>query len=330
MASKWITLNLLLLIAAVGLAREFYQQYEQFKTKNDPVKIEPVSMENQAATKAASGTSTDNFMEIQINNDADYFIISEKTIFSDLRGNEIEIAPVAAKVAPLPNPKPVLVGTVMVDGQYIASVINQLAQQQARNTQLNPETWRVGDLYRGYTVVSIEADQLVLENGGAREVIPLNRAARRSPAAKPPTNTATRVVSIGPGGGASGAITVSVAAAAQGRGALTAAQNAAARQGQIQQATQQAQQAAQQTQQAAQQPRSPVQMPPNGEVVVTLPETMPTSVQVAQPVQQVVVQPAQKSQTGAGAKPAQGIRQQPQQQRIVRTPFGEIIRSDSE
>jgi len=332
MANKWIALNLLLLIAVVGLGRELYRHYDQFKAKTDPAKIEPVSVENQAAAKTAPGISIDTSMEARGDTDADYFIISEKTLFSNLRGSEEELLPVAAKVAPLPNPKPVLVGTIMVDGEYVASVMNMIAQQQARNTQPAPETWRVGDFYRGYQVTSIEAEQLVLESGGMREVIPLNRTARRTPVANPVANTSAQVIPIGPGGGSSGAMTVSSAAAsAPGRGATQ--QSAAARQAQVQQATQQATQqaaaqqaaakqaAAQQAaaqlaaQQAAQQQRNNVQ---NSDAIVTQPEAVFYPAQSAQP--------AQKAQSGTGV---QSQRTQPQQ-RVVRSPFGEVVRPGSE
>ena len=208
MTNKWIAINLLLLIAAFGLVREYYQQYERFKTKNDPAKMEPVSVEIQAAAKTAFGASINDIIKTPNNSDADYFIIAKKTLFSDTRRNEKILPVVTPKAAPLPKPHPILVGTVMIDGQYTASVINQAAQQQARNVQLDPEIWRVGHFYRGYRVTSIEADQLVLENGGTREVLPLNRTAARPSAGRSATSTA-RVISIGPAGKTDGVMTIS-------------------------------------------------------------------------------------------------------------------------
>ena len=330
MANKWIALNILLLIATVAVGRELYQRYEQFKAINDPARIESFSTENQAAAKAAPGASTDASMERMINTGADYFIISEKTLFSDLRGNDEGSVPtVAPKVAPLPNPKPVLVGVTVVDGEYTASVMNQATAQQ-RGGQAAMETWRVGDFYRGYMVTSIEADQIVLENSGTLEVLPLNRTARRNtqqPVRSPVTSAS--VVSIGPGGGSSGAITVSTASAASAPGraaATTAAQNAAARQAQLQQAQQQAkpqqakpQQAKPQQAQAKPQQRVTVSTP-EGEVTISVPGT-------AQDIMQLLPA-AQKPQPGTNANPAQGGRQQ-QPQRTVPTPFGEIIRPGS-
>ena len=328
MAKKWIALNILLLIAVAMLAQELYRQYGQLNARIDPAKIAPVIPENQSAAKTASGTSLDNFMETSDSRDADYFIISEKTLFSDLRGNEEIIqGGVAAKVAPLPNPKPVLVGVVMIDGQYAATVRSQGATTQARGAQIPTETWRVGDFYRGYRVESIAPDQVILENSGVREVIPMNRVARPAQQAVRQVAAAAPVISIGPGGTASGALTVSTASApASGRGAQTTVQNAAARQAaqqaQVQQAKpQQAKPQQAKPQQARQQPQQqiPVSAPVDGEVIISPVES----------VQEVITvrTPAQNTQPGTGANPAQGGRAQPL--RTVTSPFGEIIRPGS-
>ena len=318
MANKWIALNILLLIAAVGMGRELYQRYEHFKATSDPARIESVPTENQAAAKAAPGSPIDASMEKLITQPADYFIISEKTLFSDQRGNEEIVSVVAPKVAPL-NPKPVLVGVAMIDGQYTASVRNPIvAQQPGRTGQPATETWRIGDYYRGYRVASIERDQLVLvhpENSAAREVLPLNRSAG-SVQPRPVITSAAQVVSIGPGSGPSGSITVSTAATqVAGRGAATTAvQNAAARQAQLQQAQQPAQ--AKPAQAKPQQSQVTVSTP-NGEVTVQVPENIQDLIQLRSGTQ--------KPQPGTNANPAQGGRQQIQQ-RTVSTPFGEIIR----
>jgi pyruvate/2-oxoglutarate dehydrogenase complex dihydrolipoamide acyltransferase (E2) component len=326
MAKKWIALNLLLLIAAVGLARELYQQYEQFKTKTDSARIDMISGENPAATKAAHGASTDISMSTPRHMDADYFIISENTLFSDTRGRGTSTQAVVTQLPPPLNPKPVLVGTMMIDGEFTASVVDPSAQQ-TRGGQFVPEIRRVGDVYRGYRITSIEAEQMVLENGGRIEIIPLNRAARRPQAARPQAASGARVVPIGPGGGSSGGVSVSTASASVPvRAAQNAPQNAAQAAAQnsvqnaaVQNAVRQAQQATQQGQRIA------VEISPDGEIVFT-PENAASPTQTAQPKQPQAKQ-AQKPQPGVDAQqaPNSGVRQ-----RTVRTPFGEFSRSDSE
>ena len=308
MAKKWVALNILLLLVAVGLSRELHQKYEQFKSKNYQVTIDPITVENQATGKTSSGASADNLMETSFHMDGDYFIISERTLFSDIRGREEEQAPAApVNVLPL-NPRPVLVGTIMIDSQYTASVIDP-ASTAARSAQLSPETFRVGDIYRGYRVVSIEAEQMVLENGGRREVIPLNRTARRVQAPRPATTNA-RVVSIGPGGGASSAVTVATASAAvPGRtAAATAAQ--AAQVAQAAQAAKAAINAAQAAATAARQAQNQGATSSSTNGNAAPPEVVP-------PAQKVL--PTQK------AKPAQKA----QERRTVPSPFGDIIRPGS-
>ena len=309
MAKKWIALNILLLLAVYGLSREFYQQYEQFRMKDDPANIESVSGEIQTMAKNSSGTPVDTFMETPIHDD-DYFIISENTLFSDLRGLEMPgVSASAQPVAPL-NPKPVLVGTIMIDGQYTASVVDP-ATQQARGGQINPETRRVGDIYRGYQITSIEAEQMILENSGRQEIIPLNRTARRQQiAARPTMAAAARVIPIGPGGGSSGAISVTMAGGTPGRAtgpstAQTVAQTAAKVTAQNAAQTAAKTRLAQQVQQASQ---AGTQL----------------EIQSAQPeIQLPPSKPAQKTQPGTGA-------QSPQGQRTVRSPFGVITRPDLE
>jgi len=318
MAKKWIALNILLLAVVAGLAMELHQQYEQFKTKSDPVKTDPIPVENQAAAKIPSGTPADTFMETPIQTDADYFIISEKTLFSETRGREDIQSPAAPTAVPPLNPRPVLVGTSMISGQYTASIMDPAAAV-VRGGQIISETKRVGDIHRGYTITSIDADQMVFENGGQRVVVPLNRTARRVQNVRPPAAaSASRVVSIGPGGGAGGA--VALASAAAGRAAQTAAQtaaqNAAARQQQIQQ--QQIQQQIQQAQQQNQ--RVSVPIPADGNITFTPEQVIPPPVQATQQ-NQVELRAAQKPQPAQ--KPPQ---QQQQQQRTVRSPFGDIIR----
>ena len=225
MARKWILLNALLLVAAFWLAGELYRKYEQFKTNSDSVKIDPVPVENPTAEKDASEVSADGFIESPVHRDNDYFLISKNTLFSEMRGRAETDADAAAQAVPPLNPKPILVGTVMIDEQYVASVIDPATARSGQAAV--PETRHIGDAYRGYQIISIEANQMVLENNGRKEIIPLNRTAR-----KPQTNAkpagaagATRVVSIGRGGKSSGSTIVTTATSAVRNTGQTAARN---------------------------------------------------------------------------------------------------------
>lgn len=317
MARKWVLLNILLLVAVIGLARELSRQYDQLNARIDPAKIEPISTENQAAAKTATGASVDTSVDTPVATpfyaEDDYFIISEKTLFSDLRGREAAVGPVITVVSPVPplNPRPILVSTIMIDGQYTASVIDP-ARQQARSAELNTETRRVGDSYRGYEITSIDAEQMVLENGGRREVIQINRSARRLQPVRPAAAmaSAARVVRIGPGGAASGAVSIATAGAVAqpGRPTQNPAQNIVTRQGQ--------------TPVQVQPPQNQPAAAGRGAVVSVGPvEPAAPATENAQP--KAKAKPAQKPQQGAGAV-------QQQQQRVIRSPFGDIIRPGTE
>jgi hypothetical protein len=64
-------------------------------------------------------------------------------------------------------------------------------------------TKRLGDTYQGYTITDITSSQMVLENGPRREVIPLFDGAKHQPQGGKTPILATRIVSFG-GGGVSG------------------------------------------------------------------------------------------------------------------------------
>jgi hypothetical protein len=293
MAKKWIAINLALLAVAVLLGRELRRSVQEFTTENNPARIQPVADGKQAA--AGTLTAPGDFHP-----NADYSIIADNTIFSDLRGNaEEEIATVAPAVPPLAqNQKPILVGTMMIDDPYQALMIDPTTP--LRNGRRYSETKRVGDSYRGYTITSIVDDQIVLENGARREVIPLHGDTRKSTPAAARQVAATRVVSIGPGGaGARGALT-SVTSV---RG-VPAPPNAQPRPGQ------------------------PVRNPQNA----------PVAAGAAGQIRPPVVQPGDGvSVDGVNNAPGQVLQTPPNQQpkpprpaqqggRVIRSPFGDVIR----
>ncbi|MDR1727343.1 MAG: hypothetical protein LBT74_05360 [Acidobacteriota bacterium] len=209
MAKKWIAINMVLLVAVMLLGRELYRSVQGFDAANDPARIQPATSGDTAAAvapavPAVAGASPN----------ADYSMIPERTIFSDLRGQEEEeVASVAPTTPPLAqNQKPILVGTLMVEDQYQALVVEPTTA--ARGGSRRAQTRRVGDQYRGYTITSIAADRMVLENGSRREVIELRGDARRpaGPAARPGAGGATNVVWIGAGKSGGGALSVATAA----------------------------------------------------------------------------------------------------------------------
>ena len=332
MAKKWIALNILLLMAVAGLARELYQRYDQFMTKDEPSVVESVYEEYDESQSAEVGTSgdpasADVLLESPLYADADYFIVSERTLFSDKRGRDEALETPVPKSTPLPKPHPILVGTIMMDGQYTAFVVDQQsALQQGRSNQNSLETWNVGANYRGFRVSSITAEQVTLENGTTREIISMNRTFRRAgPQAKPMMASNANVVSVGTLGASSGGLTVSTASAStmmpgmMGRGGqqIQQGQRGQGPQGKPTPAKPQQDASGQQ----AQNTRPPVTIStPNGNVVLSLPENLQGLLGAAG---NTVVT---RSTSDAQQPQQQQQRQLLQEQRVVSSPFGDIVR----
>jgi hypothetical protein len=149
------------------------------------------------------------------------------------------------------------------------------------------QTRRVGDNFQGYTIVEISDTQLVLENGSRREIIPLyDTSKQRKGGGKTPILT-TRVVSFGAGGSAGGAAAAPVASAGVARPGQT-----------------------------------PVAQPAGSAA-----PPQPASVNAQPTVRTSIPPPQQTRQTPSpGAQPAWNERTDDQGRRVIRTPFGDIVR----
>jgi hypothetical protein len=204
MAKRWIAMNLLLLGIAGLLGWELRSSILRFDTDNDPAKIRPARAGKPATPPQKP---SDSKPPEKGHLPDDFSIIPEKTIFSDVRGNEEPVEMVKPPEPPQLNPKPILVGTIIIGNQAKAFVIDPTATSSDRR---KPEVKRIGDVYRGFTVTAISADQIVLENGARREIIPLHEGIKKGQAGK--TLVApTRVVAFGGSSLSGGGITMSSA-----------------------------------------------------------------------------------------------------------------------
>jgi hypothetical protein len=141
-------------------------------------------------------------------NAGEFDSIPSQNLFSETRAREEKVeAPAVPETPPL-DVKPVLVGINLAGDQRLALMSDPATQGQARKTQ----TKRLGDTYRGYTIVDITDSQMVLQAGNRREVIPLFDTSKRPQGGKTPI-IATRVVSFG--GGAGGPAAAVAAATSQ-------------------------------------------------------------------------------------------------------------------
>jgi hypothetical protein len=217
----------------------------------------------------------------------EFAVIPEQNLFTDSRGGgEEETADADLPDAPPLSQKPVLVGINITENQKTALLVDPKAPSQGRNRRA--EIKRIGDVFQGHTISEIASDHIVLERGSRKEIIPLHEGSRQTAGGRTPI-LSTRVVSLG-GGGVSGgtpiATSASRVATAQTAVALTPA--------------------------AASQPRT---IPESTATVTPVGESSPKSSPSAQPP------PSARSQRRSPTTESS-----PPNTRVIRTPFGDIVR----
>lgn len=286
MTKKWIAINLLLLVIAAGMGWQLRKAIISFDRQNDLSRIRPAT----DARKGLAGESVAPSAQqpSRSYDPMDYSIIPEKNVFSDSRSMDTGTeTPMVPDVLPLTQ-KPILVGVTIMDSQRRASIIDPAAPGGSRRAQMK----KVGDVYHGYTIKEIHPDQIVLESGTRREIIPLREGSKKNQGGKTPI-LSTRVVPIGAGGGISGTTPVTMGGTA-----------VAVRQGSP--ATIQ-----------------PAQVPGANQSIVVAPGTsqIRTAPSTSQPQGQISAKPIPSA-----PQPGQPAGTDSQGRRVFRTPFGDIIR----
>ena len=287
MTKKWIAINLLLLALAALLGWQLRKSVLQFNRENDLSKIQPAASLKQ---RAARERPSPGMQQAGAYDPTEFSIIAEKNLFSDTRSMDPDSGIVQpADSLPLAQ-KPILVGITITDNQRTASIIDPSSQGRGRRARIT----RVGDVYQGYTITEISEEQIVLENGNRREIIPLREGSKRAQQGKTAIQ-ATRVVPIG--ASSAGAANAPVVIG----GTVPAVPAGRAREGAE---------------------TAPVDS--SGNYIYTRARPQPGTPTPAQPPQSEQNQPP----TGFRPPPAQT---QPsgtdsQGRRVIRTPFGDILR----
>ncbi len=217
MTRNWIAINVALLLFSGLLGWRLYTTARDFKVQNNVARIQPAKDPKKGPVLEGGLPPLKASPPYNV---ADFGAIPAQNVFSDTRTKDEPqaAAPAVAEAPPL-TVRPVLVGVVVTGDAKVASVVEPNAAGSPHRSQ----TRRLGDTYQGYTITDITRDQMVLERGNRREVIPLFDAAKHpaqgaaAQSGKTPIQP-TRVVSIG--GGAAGAAGV--------QGAVAAARPAAA------------------------------------------------------------------------------------------------------
>lgn len=190
MNKKWIAVSLLLLAIAAVLAWQLRESVRQFRRENDLSRIR-AARTNRKPAQAKPEPAVD---QARSYDPSEFMVIPENNIFSETRGRQDEAANALPAEPPPLAQKPILVGVMIMDAQRRASIIDPGLPQERRRAQIRT----IGDVYRGYTITDITPEQIVLESGSRREIIPLHEGSKKNQAGKTAI-LSTRVVPIGAG-----------------------------------------------------------------------------------------------------------------------------------
>jgi len=213
MTKKWIAITVLLLVTAVLLGRQLHTSVLRFYAENDLSKLQPAPDLKQKAVQETPQPPPEPPKKL---NPSEFAVIPENNVFSESRAKEEKVEIAAPPETPPLAQKPILVGVTIVDNVKKASIIDPAGSPQDRNRRAQIK--RIGDSYHGYIITDITMNNIVLESGTRREVIPLHEGTKRTQSGKTAI-LSTRVVTIG--GGSSGGTPVSVAAGSSVRTSTT-------------------------------------------------------------------------------------------------------------
>ncbi len=198
MTKKWIAINLLLLLAAGLLARQLKVSIADFKAENNVAKIQAAKKKTGPDARQQAYQPPPKF------NDAQVSAIYSQNLFSESRKLEDPAnTPQEPQTRTLTNP-PILVGSLVTSSQKLGLIIDTTSPQSGSRRM---QVVHIGDVYQGFTVSDITSDNMVLEYGASRNVIPLSDSSKPPQVGKTPI-LQTRVVNFGGGsaGGQGGAL----------------------------------------------------------------------------------------------------------------------------
>jgi hypothetical protein len=207
MTKKWIAVNLMLLLCAGLLGWQLRVSVKRFKADNDLAAIQPTKKKSVPDSGLPPQPSAGKYGE------PEFAAIYNQNLFAESRKLEENADTSQQPVTKeLPNPPLVLVGVIISGSQRLAMVNDPTV---ARGTSLRrTQTMRLGDTYKDYVVTDITDNNMVLEYGSNRQVIPLSDTSKPAQTGKTPI-LQTRVVNFG--AAASGAGTVAAATGASSR-----------------------------------------------------------------------------------------------------------------
>ena len=221
----------------------------------------------------------------RVYNTGDFAVIPDKNLFSDSRTRDDQVEAPVVPEVPPLQNKPILTGITISGNQRQAIIIDPTAPVSPGRRNITLIK-RPGDVYQGYVITDITESQMILESGTRREIIDLYEGTKHSAQGGKTPILATRVVSFGGGGGGTGQASMMVVSS--GGGARPSPQQGGAA------------------------PAVPIGS-----------QRTVSSVPAQQQGQQQPVQSQFQQQQSRPLNPGETINSQGQ--RVIRTPFGDII-----
>ncbi len=192
------------------------------------------------------------------------------------------------EAAPVQEAPPLTVKPVLVGVTLVGSQrMALIVDPSASGPGRKTQTKRPGDSYQGYIITDVGEDRMILENGARREVIPLYDGSKRPTQGGKTPILATRVVSFGAGAPQAGATPVRTAATAVVQPRPVAAQT------------------------------QPAVVPAGQPASIAAPEAG---------IARVAPQQGRQVPGAPQGSTSPGERTDDQGRRIIRTPFGDIVR----
>lgn len=191
MTKKWIAISLLLFIVAGLLGWQLYASITRFNAQNNPAKIQPVP---DIKEKLVQEKPVAQLPPAKKYTPQEFAVIPEQNLFSESRSKDDDTEVETPSDTPPLTQKPILVGVSISGSQVKAIIIDPTSSPNDRNRRTQVK--RIGDVFRGYTITTIEPDRIILESDSRKEIIPLHEGAKQQQGGKTPI-LPTRVVSFG-------------------------------------------------------------------------------------------------------------------------------------
>jgi len=198
MKKNWVILNSLLLVVVALLAFQLNNKWRLYRSSHNPGRIKPSVAQHAPSVSRISALAEP----------ANYSAIVDLHLFSLDRNNVIPPEPPPPAEAKVLAPKPILMGTMGLDGSAYALMVSSAGGDSSLYRRL-----KVGDELDGYALVKVFHDKVVMKAEGKEVDVRISDQPRRSQSAAATQGSAgagSRVASLD-GATASGAGTSGVA-----------------------------------------------------------------------------------------------------------------------